>query len=196
MIRQAHPKGFHVSKLIPAASDEALLEIHKRLQARWDEVPGPLQEVAKVTQTAVHQELFSRGVFSPVFSVGSEDVSFCPIEKKEDEDRQIIFGIVLEPDDVDAHGDTISAAEIEKAAHLWLARFQDRGLMHKEIINSRLEIYESYVTKQDQKIGGQNVKKGTWVLMLHVLDPSLWKQIKDGELTGFSMGGFARRVET
>ena len=44
--------------------------------------------------------------------------------------------------------------------------------------------------------GGQKVKKGTWLLMYHVLDDALWKDIKSGKLQGFSMGGFARRKPT
>lgn len=121
-------------------------------------------------------------------------VEFLPIDKA-DEDRQIAFGIVLEPDEIDAHGDTIKAHEIARAAHLWLARFQDRGLQHSEIVNSKIEIYESFIAPIKMKIGGQVVKKGTWLLMVHVLDKTIWKKIKSGGLTGFSMGGFARKVK-
>jgi hypothetical protein len=44
-------------------------------------------------------------------------------------------------------------------------------------------------------IGGQHVKKGTWLLMYKILDAKLWKKIRKGELTGFSMGGFGRRIK-
>lgn len=119
-------------------------------------------------------------------------IRLLPVEKA-DADRRIVFGVVLEPNSVDSQGDTITAAEIEQAAHLWLARFQDRGLMHRRIVNSKIEIYESYIAPTNLTIGGQKVKKGTWLLMYHVLDDELWKQIKSGKLAGFSMGGFARR---
>lgn len=122
-------------------------------------------------------------------------VRLLPVEKA-DEDRNIVFGVVLEPDSVDAQGDTIDPEEIERASHLWLARFQDRGLQHEKIVNSKVEIYESYISPTDLTLGGQKVKKGTWLLMLHVLDKDLWSEIKSGKFTGFSMGGFARRVRT
>lgn len=117
------------------------------------------------------------------------------VEKAAPDDKRIVMGVVLEPDSVDAQGDTISAQEIERAAHLWLARFQDRGVMHTRIVNSKIEIYESFVAPSNLTIGGQKVKKGSWLLMYHILDDTLWKQIKTGKITGFSMGGFARRVQ-
>lgn len=123
-------------------------------------------------------------------------IALLPVDKKAEEmdDRHIVFGVVLEPNSVDTQGDTIKEEEIERAAHLWLARFQDRGLMHRRIVNSKIEIYESYIAPTNLTIGGQRVTKGTWLLMYHVLDEALWKDIKSGKITGFSMGGFARRV--
>ena len=66
--------------------------------------------------------------------------------------------------------------------------------MHRKLINGKIRIYESYIAPANLTIGGQKVKKGTWLLMYHVLDDAIWQQIKSGKLTGFSMGGFARRV--
>ncbi len=122
-------------------------------------------------------------------------VKLLPIEKA-NEEKQIVFGIVLEPDSVDAQGDTIDQETIAVASHLWLARFQNRGLMHEKMINSKVEIYESYLAPTNLTFNGARVKKGSWLLMLHVLDKDLWGDIKSGKLTGFSMGGFARRVRT
>lgn len=119
-------------------------------------------------------------------------IKFCPINKV-DSDKQIAFGVVLEPDEVDSQNDTITAEEIEQAAHAWLAKYQDRGVMHTQLANGKIEIYESYVAPANLNINGQAVKKGTWLLMYHVQDKDLWKKIKSGQLTGFSMGGFARR---
>lgn len=113
--------------------------------------------------------------------------------RKDDEEKRIVFGVVLEPEETDAQADVVGHDQIERAAHLWLARLQNRGIQHKKLANTKLEIYESYVAPADFEVGGQKVKKGTWLLMYHVTDDELWKAIKDGEYTGFSMGGFARR---
>ena len=134
-------------------------------------------------------------LFNPVIDLFNPvmHAKLLPVDKA-DEDRRLVLGVVLEPNSVDTQGDTIAPEEIERAAHLWLARFQDRGFMHRQIVNSKLEIYESYLAPADLTIGGQRVKKGSWLLMYHVVDDVLWAAVKRGDLTGFSMGGFARRV--
>lgn len=131
--------------------------------------------------------------------VAKSYVPILPVQKQ-DEDKQIVFGVVLEPGTKrdgtvdDTQGSVISESEIERAAHLWLARFQNRGLQHKQIVNSKVEIYESYLAPVNITIGGQKVKKGSWLLMYHILDSALWDKIKKGEIAGFSMGGFARKA--
>jgi 2'-5' RNA ligase len=116
---------------------------------------------------------------------------------KIDADKRIVTGVVLEPDEVDAHNDTVAEEVIEAAAHRFLARYNQEtelGVMHKIFGNVGLELYESWVTKVQQIIGGQPVKKGSWVMTVHVLDESRWKDIKAGKITGFSIGGVATVV--
>jgi len=120
-----------------------------------------------------------------------KQVRLLPIDKAED--KRVVFGIVLEPETVDSQGDVISEDEISNAAHVWLAELQDRGIMHQSIENDKLDIYESYLAPVDFDVNGQEVKKGSWLLMYHVKDGALWEEIKRGEFTGFSIGGFARR---
>ena len=53
----------------------------------------------------------------------SEQVNiFAPISKS-DEDKRIVTGVVLEPETIDAQGDTIPAQVIEKAAHQFLSGY-------------------------------------------------------------------------
>jgi hypothetical protein len=123
------------------------------------------------------------------------EVALLPILKA-DEDQRIAFGVVLEPKEVDAQGDTIKKLkEISDAAHNWLGKYQDRGLMHTKIVNSKIEIWESYIAPVNLTFGDEKVKKGSWLLMYHILDDGMWQQIKEGKLTGFSIGGFARRTK-
>ena len=124
----------------------------------------------------------------------SVEVRLLPVDKRA-ADQQIVFGIVAEPGSVDAHGDTIRAEVIEVAAHNWLAKFQNRGLMHRSLVNDQVQVFESYIAPVNLKIGGKAVKKGTWLLMYKILDSKLWEKIRKGELTGFSLGGFGRRIK-
>ncbi len=109
------------------------------------------------------------------------------------DDEHYVLGIVLEPDVVDAQQDIYSADEVRDAAHKYLAEFQNRGLMHKEIVNGKVDLLESYLAPADFTIGDQHVKKGTWVMAVRVKDKKLWDECKTGGLTGFSIGGSANR---
>jgi hypothetical protein len=123
----------------------------------------------------------------------AKTVKLVQLEKKKD-DEQIILAVVLEPGVIDAQKDKLKPSVISEAAHIWLAKFQDRGFMHKEIVNHKIEIYESYIAPANLTINGKKIKKGTWLLMLHILDAAMWKDIKAKKLTGLSIGGTARRV--
>jgi site-specific DNA-adenine methylase len=109
-------------------------------------------------------------------------------------DERFVLGIVLEPEVVDAQGDIYSADEIRQAAHRFMEEFGGLGLMHRLAVNDQVKVLESYVAPVDFEIGGVPVKKGTWLLGVRVLSDELWEQVRDGKLTGFSIGGSARRV--
>ncbi|KKN42119.1 hypothetical protein LCGC14_0716510 [marine sediment metagenome] len=116
-----------------------------------------------------------------------------PIQKL-DKERRLVTGIVLEPGEVDAQKDTISAEVIEKAAGDFLAKFNSEtelGFMHKKFGDIGIELRESYTAPQAMKIGGQKVKKGTWIMTVKVVREKLWDAIKAGAITGFSIGGVA-----
>jgi DNA adenine methylase len=109
-------------------------------------------------------------------------------------DERFVLGIVLEPEVVDAQGDIYSPEEIRKAAHLFMQEFGGLGLMHRMQVNDQVKVLESFLAPTDFELGGLPVKKGTWMLGVRVLSDALWEQVKSGALTGFSIGGSARRV--
>jgi len=119
----------------------------------------------------------------------------CVLTKAEDtKDERIVYGIVLEPDTVDAQDDIYSAEEVRAAAHAYMQDFQNTGFMHQTKINGKAKVVESYLAPSAFSLGGQQVKKGTWVMAMRVIDDALWKQCKEGALTGFSIGGSAKRT--
>lgn len=111
---------------------------------------------------------------------------------KTDEERYVL-GVVLEPETVDAQDDIYSAAEVRDAAHRFMEQYQNIGLMHRGLVNGRVKILESYLAPTSFSLDGAQVRKGTWLLAVRVLDDDLWGQIKSGELSGLSIGGSARR---
>jgi DNA adenine methylase len=119
---------------------------------------------------------------------------FVPIMKANKE-RRTITGVVLEPDTVDAQKDSIPADVILDAAEDFLANINVKttmGLMHKDM-NPPLELVQSFVVSDsDITINSVIVVKGSWVITVRVNSDDIWQQIKDGKLTGFSIGGKAK----
>jgi DNA adenine methylase len=117
------------------------------------------------------------------------------------EEERYVLGIAMEPDEVDTQGDTQSAQEIRKAAFAFMEAYRGggdaghMGLMHKQIVDDKLAILESYIQKSDEDLGGEKIKAGSWVVAMRVIDDELWEQVKNGDLTGFSIGGTAAKEE-
>ena len=112
-------------------------------------------------------------------------------------DRQMITGVVLEPETVDAHGDIIGADVIEDAAHKFLAAFNKKtrlGTQHSVFKSGTYALAESYIAPMEMVVGARKVKQGSWIMTWKVIDSKIWKKIKDGEITGFSIGGKAKVV--
>ena len=109
-------------------------------------------------------------------------------------DERYVLGIVLEPEVVDAQGDIYSADEVRQAAHRFMEEFGGLGLMHRMRVNGQVKVLESYLAPADFAVGETAVRKGTWLLAVRILSDELWAEVKDGGLTGFSIGGSARRV--
>lgn len=113
---------------------------------------------------------------------------------KTDETKRIVTGIVYEPDVLDAHDEFMNEDEIEKAAHLFMKEFRNVDKQH-DFTSGYGEVIESWVAKSEMKLGDQDIKKGTWLMSVHVTDDDTWGGIEKGEITGFSMGGVGERVD-
>lgn len=120
--------------------------------------------------------------------VTKDIVAMLPIEKG---DEQIVYGIVYEPDTVDAQGDQANPEEIKKAAYYFMENIQTFKVMHRGKA-AKVKVLENYIAPVDFTIAKRDVKKGSWVLVTRVLDKKLWKSIKAGKLTGYSMAGYAK----
>ncbi len=125
----------------------------------------------------------------------AEAVAFdktLPVLKLDTAER-FILGVVLEPDVVDSQDDIYGIAEIRKAAHQFMEHSQTMGHMHRWRVDDKVRIVESYLLPADCQMENLWLRKGTWMLGVHVLDDDLWEAVQRGELTGFSIGGSADR---
>lgn len=114
----------------------------------------------------------------------------CKIVKA-DKDNHYVTGIVYEPMAEDAHGNYMTEAEITKAAYWFAKNGNQCDIQHNFEKLENSAVVESYVTKCDMEIEGQQIKKGTWMMTVEI-DDDTFEKVEKGELTGFSMGGVGK----
>ena len=151
----------------------------------FDEVLRPVSKIEKVEmQNVEDSSKLGEKKFERIIPI-------VPILKENKGEEHIVYGIVYEPDEEDSQGDEANAEEIRKAAYQFMEQVQTFKVMHKGK-NVKVRILENYLAPVDFKIEGKSVKKGTWVLVTRILDKKIWKAIKKGKITGYSMAGYAR----
>ncbi len=114
----------------------------------------------------------------------------CSIFKM-DEEKQLVYGIVLVPNVEDLQGDIVAPEEIEAAAHDYMLNSQKIYKGHAGATDA--EVVESYIAPVDIPMGSQTVPSGSWIMVTRVNDPQIWEMVKKGELTGYSIGGTGER---
>lgn len=110
---------------------------------------------------------------------------------KTDKSNHYVTGIVYEPMTEDAHGNYMTENEIQKAAYWFAKNGNQCDIQHNFEKLENSAVVESYVTKCDMEIGGQPIKKGTWMMTVEI-DDDTFEKVEKGELTGFSMGGIGK----
>jgi hypothetical protein len=105
--------------------------------------------------------------------------------RKADAKKQIAYGEVYAPNEVDSHGEMMFAEDIEKMAHRFLKLDLAKAIdMNHDNEPAAAYPVESYVMDIDNH---PDYSKGAWVMGVKVEDPTVWKKIEDGEINGFSL---------
>ena len=108
---------------------------------------------------------------------------------KKEEEKKLVYGVVLEPDSIDLQGDVISSEEIERSAHNYMINSRMIGYRHNSVADAR--VVESYIYNYDDG----DIKKGSWVIVVKIFNDELWEKVKNSEINGFSIGGYGNRVK-
>lgn len=103
--------------------------------------------------------------------------------------KQATF-LVLAPDEVDLQGDTYSADEVRKACHNFNQHCMTANLLHL-VETDTFDIVESYISPVDMVLNDVVIKAGSWMSVLQIYSDEIWSEIKDGNLTGVSIGATA-----
>ncbi len=113
-------------------------------------------------------------------------------------EEQYVLGVVLEPlkemGMTDTQKDTYSALEVRQACHKFMEDYGTMGLQHQVNVSGLVKVVENTITRVDEVIDGEPVTAGTWLMGLRIRDAGLWKRVKNGEITGLSIGGVAQRT--
>jgi len=151
--------------------------------ARVDERPNTFDEVVDV--------VFEHEVKRKVEKLLDGPVRLLKAEEKGEE--RFVLGVVSEPK-TDSQEDLAPKKEIRKACHDYMEFYRGTGLMHRErLFGGRVRICECWYQRGDTEINGEPVHDGSWLMAWRIVDDALWKDVKAGKLTGFSIQGSAVR---
>lgn len=125
--------------------------------------------------------------------------AFLPVAKA-DRWKQLVYGVVLEPNSMDSQNDFMLPKHVEASAHGYLKRaIRGTSNVHKLAHRAKVAVrgskpsmipVESFIAPVDFSYDGvEMIKKGSWVLVVHVEDPALWQDFLDGKYQAFSVGG-------
>lgn len=119
-----------------------------------------------------------------------------PLRKSEVEGK--FYGVVLEPDLPDAHGDVFGAPAIEEAAHMFMRDYAMSKAEHSPDVqhgggDAGADLLENYIAPVDMMLGGEPVTKSSWVQAWQINDPLVKAEVDKGELTGLSLEGVGTR---
>lgn len=118
------------------------------------------------------------------------------VKSVDSEEQRMALFVVLEPDVVDAHGDTYSADVVEKACNNFNLHCEKANLFHR-IDTEEAKIVQSFVTPSafDMQMPDGTVKeisKGTWLQWWYFpeteVGETIWKMVKSGDINGVSVG--------
>ena len=131
--------------------------------------------------------------------IPERDVKITKADKK----KQIVYATVLAPLSPDSWGDVETPEEIEDAAHRYLLHVWEGtqpaviGSQHKRPIKA--VPVESFIAPIDfwypesPKTEEYKVKKGSWVVAIHIQDKNEFEKVLKGVYTGVSVQGLGRR---
>lgn len=123
---------------------------------------------------------------------------------KLDEDQQVVYGWSSVTVDkgrpvVDQQGDIIATEDLQKAVWEFMDSDRVSATMHGrdaagQPIRTGRVVDSFVITKDIAKALGMSQDREGWLVGVKIEDPEVWKGVKDGTYTMFSIGGMGVRV--
>lgn len=129
---------------------------------------------------------------------------------KSDEEKRVVYSVVLDPYQVDAQGDWISPADVQKTAWDFVKTSRKIGLSHDATKTPDAHVVESWLVHypdgeyakamrgevhkiHEIPFGNDKIRSGSWVMGIQ-LGEKEWADYKSGEIDAVSIGGFGQRL--
>lgn len=105
-----------------------------------------------------------------------------------------ITGVVIANGVPDSDGDCLDKKDIKTIFTKYLDRATD--VMHTRIKNEGVEVLANWITETDTELNGKIVPSGSWMATFAVTNEELLSSIKDGSITGLSLGSVSEDAMT
>ena len=105
-----------------------------------------------------------------------------------------ITGVVIANGVPDSDGDCLDKTDIKKIFTKYLDRATD--VMHTRIKNEGVEVLANWITESDTELNGKTVPSGSWMATFAVTNEELLSSIRDGSLSGLSLGSVSEDAMT
>jgi uracil-DNA glycosylase family 4 len=188
-------------------------EVTRKVRAMAKALDMPAQTVkAKVATRPTGQPSqgdFGATLAEPRSELRKGDAIRCRVVKSASE-KQIVYGVVLDPYSVDLQNEWVPPATIEDTAHDFVEKSRVIGLKHAtkadaRLVESWVELYPSVKDREAalanmphrvfrRGFGDDVIHSGSWVAGVRLSD-ELWDQYRRGELDAFSVGGFSFKTK-
>ena len=140
--------------------------------------------------------LRQEGIIKSVTPMSNEEIAEelgMQITKATNQDKMQATFVVLVPDEVDLHGDTISEEEVEKACFNFNKSVTAGPNLFHMTSTDTFEFLQNYIAPTDFMLDDKLIKKGTWLCTIQCKDTKLWELIKSGEICSVSIGALGRK---
>ena|GEM_PF-4033813 len=111
--------------------------------------------------------------------------------RKAAEEKGLLTMLAYPANRKDKQNEWTDEDELEKAAHGFLAEHRRINLFHRD--DDPSEVVESWIARNDWKVGTRTVKKGDWLMTVRLSEKAK-KLYKEGKIRGASIEGSAVRV--
>ena len=105
-----------------------------------------------------------------------------------------VTGVVIANGVPDSDGDCLDKKDIKTIFTKYLNR--DTDVMHTRIKNEGVEVLANWITEADTEINGKIVPSGSWMATFAVTNEELLSSIKDGSISGISLGSVSEEAMT